>query len=258
MRRHAALGGGILGAAVGLHGRMASRRRDAVRRSPIRARQPITHVGRYRWRTGGRMGSAIVGCPGGGVRALSPDDSPETYYVHTPGVKVAVRRRLPTRRTARRHSRPIRLWCSSQARVPDVAGRCPRATTSCRSARARRARGHPRRSSAGGRWSASASAPPTRSPARRRSRPRPAHACRSTRRRCSTRPPDGALCRRSGGARTCVSRRRWRRCSPRGDPRPPRAVLRVTGYDVRTRTGSSRTGTCPRGGSWTRFAGLAF
>ena len=55
--------------------------------------QLITHVGRYRWRTGGAMGfPLVVRMPyGGGVRAPElHDDSPETYYVHTPGVKVAV------------------------------------------------------------------------------------------------------------------------------------------------------------------------
>ncbi|HKI93376.1 MAG TPA: alpha-ketoacid dehydrogenase subunit beta [Gaiellaceae bacterium] len=55
--------------------------------------QLITHVGRYRWRTGGQMEFPItVRMPyGGGVRAPElHDDSPETYYVHTPGVKVAI------------------------------------------------------------------------------------------------------------------------------------------------------------------------
>ena len=55
--------------------------------------QLITHVGRYRWRTGGRMTfPLVVRMPyGGGVRAPElHDDSPETYYVHTPGVKVAI------------------------------------------------------------------------------------------------------------------------------------------------------------------------
>jgi pyruvate dehydrogenase E1 component beta subunit len=55
--------------------------------------QLITHVGRYRWRTGGKMKFPIVvRMPyGGGVRAPElHDDSPETYYVHTPGVKVAI------------------------------------------------------------------------------------------------------------------------------------------------------------------------
>jgi len=46
--------------------------------------QLITHVGRYRWRTGGKMEFPIVvRMPyGGGVRAPElHDDSPETYYV---------------------------------------------------------------------------------------------------------------------------------------------------------------------------------
>ena len=55
--------------------------------------QLITHVGRYRWRTRGTMSfPLVVRMPyGGGVRAPElHDDSPETYYVHTPGVKVAI------------------------------------------------------------------------------------------------------------------------------------------------------------------------
>jgi pyruvate/2-oxoglutarate/acetoin dehydrogenase E1 component len=55
--------------------------------------QLINHVGRYRWRTRGAVEIPLtVRMPyGGGVRAPElHDDSPETYYVHTPGVKVAV------------------------------------------------------------------------------------------------------------------------------------------------------------------------
>lgn len=55
--------------------------------------QLITHVGRYRWRTGGKMSFPLtIRMPyGGGVRAPElHDDSPEAYYVHTPGVKVAI------------------------------------------------------------------------------------------------------------------------------------------------------------------------
>ena len=55
--------------------------------------QLITHVGRYRWRSGGKMAfPLVVRMPyGGGVRAPElHDDSPEAYYVHTPGVKVAI------------------------------------------------------------------------------------------------------------------------------------------------------------------------
>ena len=86
---------GILGAAVGLC--MAGWRPvvemqyDAFSYPCLD--QLITHVGRYRWRTGGRMGfPLVIRMPyGGGVRAPElHDDSPETYYVHTPGVKVAV------------------------------------------------------------------------------------------------------------------------------------------------------------------------
>jgi len=55
--------------------------------------QLINHVGRYRWRTNGKMSfPLVVRMPyGGGVRAPElHEDSPETYYVHTPGVKVAI------------------------------------------------------------------------------------------------------------------------------------------------------------------------
>jgi pyruvate/2-oxoglutarate/acetoin dehydrogenase E1 component len=55
--------------------------------------QLITHVGRYRWRTGGAMAFPLtIRMPyGGGVRAPElHDDSPEAYYVHTPGIKVAI------------------------------------------------------------------------------------------------------------------------------------------------------------------------
>ena len=55
--------------------------------------QLINHVGRYRWRSGGRMQFPLtIRMPyGGGVRAPElHDDSPEAYYVHTPGIKVAI------------------------------------------------------------------------------------------------------------------------------------------------------------------------
>src|SRR3954462_15595258 len=55
--------------------------------------QLITHVGRYHWRTGGAMEfPLVVRMPyGGGVRAPElHDDSPETYYVPTPGGKGAI------------------------------------------------------------------------------------------------------------------------------------------------------------------------
>jgi pyruvate dehydrogenase E1 component beta subunit len=55
--------------------------------------QLINHVGRYRWRTRGGMEFPVtIRMPyGGGVRAPElHDDSPEAYYVHTPGVKVAI------------------------------------------------------------------------------------------------------------------------------------------------------------------------
>jgi pyruvate/2-oxoglutarate/acetoin dehydrogenase E1 component len=86
---------GILGGAVGLC--MAGWRPvvemqyDAFSYPSLN--QLITHVGRYRWRTGGRMAFPLtIRMPyGGGVRAPElHDDSPETYYVHTPGIKVAI------------------------------------------------------------------------------------------------------------------------------------------------------------------------
>lgn len=86
---------GILGAAVGLC--MAGWRPvcemqyDAFSYPALD--QLINHVGRYRWRTKGGMSfPLVVRMPyGGGVRAPElHDDSPETYYVHTPGVKVAI------------------------------------------------------------------------------------------------------------------------------------------------------------------------
>jgi pyruvate dehydrogenase E1 component beta subunit len=55
--------------------------------------QLICHVGRYRWRTNGAMEFPItIRMPtGGGVKAPElHEDSPEVYYVHTPGVKVAI------------------------------------------------------------------------------------------------------------------------------------------------------------------------
>ncbi len=66
--------------------------------------QLITHVGRYRWRTGGKMEFPItIRMPyGGGVRAPElHDDSPEAYYVHTPGVLPDAARRGSRRRPHR-------------------------------------------------------------------------------------------------------------------------------------------------------------
>ncbi|MGH2995789.1 MAG: alpha-ketoacid dehydrogenase subunit beta [Gaiellaceae bacterium] len=86
---------GILGAAVGLA--MAGWRPVCEMQyesfSYPCLDQLICHVGRYRWRTGGEMEFPItVRMPtGGGVRAPElHEDSPEAYYVHTPGVKVAI------------------------------------------------------------------------------------------------------------------------------------------------------------------------
>jgi pyruvate dehydrogenase E1 component beta subunit len=86
---------GILGGAVGLcmagWRPVAEMQYDAFSYPCLD--QLITHVGRYRWRSGGRMEfPLVVRMPyGGGVRAPElHDDSPEAYYVHTPGVKVAI------------------------------------------------------------------------------------------------------------------------------------------------------------------------
>ena len=86
---------GILGGAVGLclagWRPVAEMQYDAFSYPCLD--QLINHVGRYRWRTGGKMTfPLVVRMPyGGGVRAPElHDDSPETYYVHTPGVKVAI------------------------------------------------------------------------------------------------------------------------------------------------------------------------
>jgi pyruvate/2-oxoglutarate/acetoin dehydrogenase E1 component len=86
---------GILGTAVGL---CMAGWRPAVEMQYDAFSYPcldqlITHVGRYHWRTGGRMEFPLtIRMPyGGGVRAPElHDDSPETYYVHTPGIKVAI------------------------------------------------------------------------------------------------------------------------------------------------------------------------
>jgi len=86
---------GILGAAVGLcmagFRPVTEMQYDAFSYPCLD--QLINHVGRYRWRTGGRMEfPLVVRMPyGGGVRAPElHDDSPETFYVHAPGVKVAI------------------------------------------------------------------------------------------------------------------------------------------------------------------------
>ena len=55
--------------------------------------QVICHVSRYRWRSGHQMSVPLVlRMPyGGGVRAPElHQESPEAYYVHTPGLKVVV------------------------------------------------------------------------------------------------------------------------------------------------------------------------
>jgi pyruvate/2-oxoglutarate/acetoin dehydrogenase E1 component len=55
--------------------------------------QVLSHLSRYRWRSGGSIEMpVVVRMPyGGGVRAPElHEDSPEAYYAHVPGVKVAM------------------------------------------------------------------------------------------------------------------------------------------------------------------------
>jgi pyruvate/2-oxoglutarate/acetoin dehydrogenase E1 component len=55
--------------------------------------QVLSHLSRYRWRTGGTLEmSVVVRMPyGGGVGAPElHEDSPEAHYAHVPGVKVAM------------------------------------------------------------------------------------------------------------------------------------------------------------------------
>ena len=61
--------------------------------SPPILDQIICHAGRIRWRTSGRYHAPLViRIPyGGGIKALEHhSDSPEAYFVHTPGIKVVV------------------------------------------------------------------------------------------------------------------------------------------------------------------------
>ena len=55
--------------------------------------QMISHMARYRWRSLGQLGmSMVLRMPyGGGVKAPElHEESPETYYCHTPGLRVVV------------------------------------------------------------------------------------------------------------------------------------------------------------------------
>lgn len=86
---------GILGTAVGLcmtgWRPVVEMQYDAFSYPSLE--QLITHVGRYRWRSGGRMNLPLtIRMPyGGGVNAPElHEESPETYYVHTAGIKVAI------------------------------------------------------------------------------------------------------------------------------------------------------------------------
>ncbi len=123
--------------------------------------QLINHVGRYRWRTRGTMTFPLtIRMPyGGGVRAPElHDDSPETYYVHTPGVKVAIPSTPADAKgllaAAIRDPDPV-VVLEPKLHLPDGEGGCARgrARHTAR-ARADRAREDPTsRSSRTARWS---------------------------------------------------------------------------------------------------------
>ena len=120
--------------------------------------QLINHVGRYRWRTQGTVEIPLtIRMPyGGGVRAPElHDDSPETYYVHTPGVKVAIPSTPADAKgcSQRRSAIPIRSSSSNRSSTTGRRRRRSRTeSTSSRSAgRASRARAR-RPSSPTGRW----------------------------------------------------------------------------------------------------------
>ena len=159
--------------------------------------QLITHVGRYRWRTGGGMEFPItIRMPyGGGVRAPElHDDSPETYYVHTPGIKVAIPSTPADAKgllaAAIRDPDPV-VDPRAEAPLPDAARRGARG-------RARRPAGEGAHGARGDRpdarrlrldGAALASRRPTRSRPRPRSRcSTSARSSRSTRTRCSPPP----------------------------------------------------------------------
>jgi pyruvate/2-oxoglutarate/acetoin dehydrogenase E1 component len=127
--------------------------------------QLITHVGRYRWRTGGqdvvpaRRAHAVRRRR---ARAELHDDSPETYYVHTPGVKVAIPSHpSDAKGPACCRDTAIRIRCRARAEapLPHAQGRGgPRASTSSRLEGTLGARGRrPSRSSRTDRWFRSAS-----------------------------------------------------------------------------------------------------
>ena len=202
----------------------------------------ITHVGRYRWRTGGKMEfPLVVRMPyGGGVRAPElHDDSPEAYYVHTPGVKVAIPSTPADAKgllaAAIRDPDPVvvlepkLIYRAEKQEVPEgehvvLLGQAARSGGNGRHARRLRrdgARVRARRRRARGRGLGSRCSTSARSG-------------RSTRTRCSRRLPRPAVwssCRR-------------RRAPPASAPRSPRSsprrrsstfhgpVIRVTGFDV--------------------------
>ena len=191
--------------------------------------QLITTSGRYRWRTRGRMGfpSTFRMPYGGGVRAPElHDDSPETYYAHTPGIKVVMPSTpADAKGLLRRRSATRTPWSSSsRSSSTHRARRGARGRDASRSARrAWRARGRDVTLVAYGAMVASASGPPTSSKGRRRSR------C-STCARWAARRGDARSRRPRRRAASWSSRRRRGPCGfarraggdPRreGDPRP--------------------------------------
>ena len=203
--------------------------------------QLITHVGRYRWRTGGKMEFPItVRMPyGGGVRAPElHDDSPEAYYVHTPGVKVAIPPRPPTRKgllaAAIRDPDPVILF-EPKLHYRTMRGEVPEGDYVVPLGQARLAReGTDVTLVAYGAMVplAEQAARAGRRGERRGARHPDAEAARRGRAARLGRQ-DGPRRDRPGGPADVRLRGRARRDPRReGDPRPAGAVLRVTGYDV--------------------------
>ena len=226
--------------------------------------QLINHVGRYRWRTRGKMSFPLtIRMPyGGGVRAPElHDDSPETYYVHTPGVKVAIPSTPADAKgllaAAIRDPDPVvvlepkLIYRTARGEVPEGEHVVPLGQ------RASRGRAPTSRSSRTARWCRSPSARPTRSTDEASCEVldlrtlKPLDEDVAPRLGREDRPRD----RRAGGAARRRVRGRGRRGARReGDLRPPRA--RCYGSPATTcptRTGRSRTRTCRRSsGSSTR------
>ena len=225
--------------------------------------QLITHVGRYRWRTGGKMEFPItVRMPyGGGVRAPElHDDSPEAYYVHTPGREgrdpVDSERRKRPARGGNSRSRS-RHHLRAQAPLPDAARRGARG----RARRPARAGAHVREGEDVTLVAYGSMVPLAEQAA-------DAFAERASAEILDIRTlkpldEDALLAAAAKTGRVVIIQEAPRTAGYGAelaailaekamlDLRGP--VLRVTGYDVPYRTGRSRTRTCRRSsGSWTR------